>query len=102
MHAYRRFTDSFRTYIYREMASVQAQDTSENEVTVVFPTSSYTFTRDGMINSRMSALSVWQHAETGPCKPDELVVSVRLRMLVKAQEEMGNRCPEKLIITRSP
>ena len=78
------------------MALQQAQNTSENEVTMVFLTFSCTFTEGRMISRRTSALSEWPRAETGPYKPDELVIGVMISMKT-AQEETGNRCPEELI-----
>ena len=81
------------------MALQQAQNTSENEVTMVFPTFSCTITEGRMISRRTSALSEWPRAETGPCKPDELVIGVMIsmKMVENPQEETGNRCPEELI-----
>ena len=86
------------------MALQQVQDTSENEITIIiFPRFSctFTFTQDGMIRCRTSVtvLSESPHAETGPCKPDELVVGVMRKTVGTPQEETGNRYPEKLIIT---
>ena len=86
----------------REMALQQVQDTSENEITMVFPTFSYIFTQDGRISRRMAALSNCPRAETGPRKPDELVVGVMLKTIGNPQEETGNRCPEKLITPHTP
>ena len=108
------------------MALHQVQDTSENVVTMAFQTFSYIFTQDGRISCRMSALSDCTRAETGPhkpdklvvgvmlkttaalsdCpraetgphKPDELVVGVMLKTVGTPQKEMGNRYPEELII----
>ena len=106
----------------REMALQQVQDTSENEVTMVFPTFSYIFTQDsrrmsalsncpraetgprkpdelvvGVMMKTMAALGEYPCAEIGPCKPDELVVGVMLKTVGNPQEETGNRYPEKLI-----
>ena len=83
------------------MASLQAQDTTESEVTMISPRFSCTFTQDGVINLRMLGLSEWSHAETGPCEPEELVVGVVLKTvdnICHPREETGNRCPEKLIL----
>ena len=79
------------------MALQQPQDTSEKKVTMVFPATSYIFSRDGMIRRRTSALSEYPHAETGPCKPDKLVVGLMMKTVENSQEETGYRCPEKLI-----
>ena len=84
------------------MALQQPQDTSENEITMVFPATSYIFSRDGRISRRTSALSecmslrlrldLANHA-------DELVVGVMMKTVENPQEETGNRYPEELIIT---
>ena len=81
------------------MALQQVQDTSEDEVTMVFPTFSYIFTRDGRISRRMAALSNCPRAETGPRKPDELVVGLVMKTIENPREETGNQCPENLIVT---